>query len=172
MWTASIPLVTTGRAAVVGRAPLILHADYDPAQTWLGFMEGTILLLPPEKPEPEKPREGKVRGQTRFAFCSAEDRRLFHYEPGQHVLPFSQRVSVKEFKRLRQADFPGWDRDARGEILTVALRRSVVTDEGTDGAYRALETVAKGRFHLRATAFLVHMERLDDAAKVRVLFGE
>jgi len=115
---------------VVGTEYLQLEHAYDPDQYWLPFMVGAVFK--PATVE-NKPHYGPgniermhQKAQAPYAKCADGSRVLFAFERDQFVLPFSGRMcfSLKQFKRFKQAGYPGWELDRNGHPFTVDYQKS------------------------------------------------
>lgn len=151
---------------VTDEEPVILKGEYDPNQTWLSFMRGTIFkkIVTQVNSSPRK----KIHNHL-HATCTGDDRQPYVYERGvdQRVIPYSEfrRVSNKQFATIRDAGFPGWDRTQEGEVCTAvypSFKRPEVLvwcEENCVGRYSVKQTIA-------------YFSSIRDAALARLWFQE
>lgn len=115
------------RIIVTGRA-IIVYTDTD-RQYPLPFVEPviTVVMRPPEEPVKGKSSILK-RVENKFCQISDEDRVLYVYEKDQHVLPFPDRLRIRnkrQRKRLANSGYPCWDRGPSHDLLHLEINKHI-----------------------------------------------
>ncbi len=158
------------RVHFIGAEPVILKQDYDDRQSWLPFVAAVLVSEQDTPKNDEKQQTPPTRKKlthrwNSVRFAAVENARLYEHVKGvpQIVLPFSDRraISQNEAKRLRAAEFPGFERDAQGRIaefeITPAQREAILEWCGESG---------RGRYGVRGRIAI--FELWDDAIMARL----
>lgn len=162
------PALPFRHALLIGdEEPMVLTGDYAEEQLWLGFMKGAIIPRPEEEHKPWSPPRRKVE-ETEFASVPHECIDIYaNVAVGEPILPFHefrQIVNKRNGKKMRAADWPGWDRRASGSRCTVTVdgsRRNEIVHWCLDNC--------RGQFAVNGAS--AHFQSRDDATLASLFFG-
>jgi hypothetical protein len=101
---------------IIGDGFIMLYGKYDQDQLWFSFMDRAIFRIRPETDEKkETPKTEEIKDRSRAIHDSDPKMRF------QYILPFAEarRLTNKQFKRMKQWNYPTWDRLADGNLCTV-----------------------------------------------------
>lgn len=156
---------------VVGSSPIMLYNDYDPRQLWLPF--SNLLIISKEKESYRVARLNRYEIQCiadrRFATIPDKYRVLFRPEKGvpQLLLPFEgmRRIGHGNYLRLKETEFPGWERSPSGHILTFKFNQK---QRGQFKEY--CDSNCRGRYHFNKNSY-VAFELTSDYIMAKVAFS-
>lgn len=171
MRPSTVPLKEGYALSVIGDF-VIFGEDVDPRQSWLPFVHGVVVkrVDPPPAPHPHMPKKRVACSGKRIALGSRfrEDARYLHmYEhlPGvdQYPLPFFEfrRIPKKEWGRITQAGFMGFERLDDGRLPIITIRRDQAV-----AAQKWCFMNAKGRYHIAQDS--VAFMRISDAVLAKL----
>lgn len=151
---------------MVGCVGMVLYGSYDPDQTWLPFMQGTV-FVPQETPNTETGKLTQAKINRVHAPVPDDCRRPYRYEDDvpQMVLPFVEfrKVSNGDQKKLEQTKFPGWDRDSKGNLYRITF-----TIDRYEAVKDWCEVNCRKRYVLKRTSAV--FESAEEAFPVKLFF--
>lgn len=175
------PRMLTHIPMLIGGTDIILSGDYHPDQGWLDFMRGAVffarrtvvsnqkptLPIDPNDSEKAKYKRFKKKYDSRYASMPPECRNMYDYgvnAADQYQLPFDEfrYLSSKEFTKMKEAKFPGWEKN--GETV------HFFTFKGSSENVREwCKDNIKGRFSIRTQ--MAFFQYANDCIHARLVFG-